>query len=360
MRVLGERREGGEVMLDRRIPDLLAEQVRQRTHDDHGGVDALADHRSERALELVWLANVGDLEDDVELSRRRLELREADLRRDLSEHPHPREPGDHLLQQGQILGPELGTRVGRQTNDVATGVSQARHEPRADRIIREDHDDRYRRGRTSDRRDMDVRAGDDHVHMQPYQLGRQVRQPLHLAVRIPALEDDVASLDVAETAQLGDERVEQRRHRHGGGTQKKADPVKLRRRLRLGERSRDDEAARERANEPPPIHADPLAQELDARGGQLRPQSWRLARRAPSAMAANFSQATLEWVSLNRTPEAANPQSAPAMTFSRPTILANRTIRSAISSGCSTRLVVWLMTPGTRIMPSGGRTSSKT
>jgi hypothetical protein len=53
-----------------------------------------------------------------------------------------------------------------------------------------------------------------------------------------------------------------------------------------------------------------------------RPQSCRVASRAPSAMAANFNHATLGWVSLNRMPEAAKPQSAPAMTFSRPTIRA--------------------------------------
>src|SRR5207245_3541617 len=94
--------------------------------------------------------------------------------------------------------------------------------------------------------------------------------------------------------------------------------------------------------------------------GQARPQSCRVASRAPSAIAANFSHATLAWVSLNRAAEAANPQSAPAITFSRPTILANRTIRSAISAGCSIRLVVWLMTPGMRILPSAGRNSSKT
>src|SRR3989442_14236058 len=57
-----------------------------------------------------------------------------------------------------------------------------------------------------------------------------------------------------------------------------------------------------------------------------RPQSWRVASRAPSASAANFSQATLGWVSLNRMPEAAKPQSAPAMTLSRPTIRAKRTM----------------------------------
>ena len=41
-----------------------------------------------------------------------------------------------------------------------------------------------------------------------------------------------------------------------------------------------------------------------------------------------------------RSAEAANPQSAPAMTFSLPTSFAKRTIRSATSSGCSTRFVV--------------------
>src|SRR5215472_4258596 len=70
-----------------------------------------------------------------------------------------------------------------------------------------------------------------------------------------------------------------------------------------------------------------------------------MALRAPSAIAADFSQAMLWSVSLKRTAEAAKPRSAPAMTFSRPTILAKRS-RSAITSGCSTRLVVWLMTRG--------------
>ena len=39
-----------------------------------------------------------------------------------------------------------------------------------------------------------------------------------------------------------------------------------------------------------------------------------VANRAPSANAANLSQATLGWISLNLRAEAANPQSAPAMT----------------------------------------------
>ena len=43
----------------------------------------------------------------------------------------------------------------------------------------------------------------------------------------------------------------------------------------------------------------------------------------------------------------------PAMTFSRPTKLVKRRMRSATSSGCSTTLVAWLTTPGMRILPCG-------
>src|SRR5262249_11466266 len=49
----------------------------------------------------------------------------------------------------------------------------------------------------------------------------------------------------------------------------------------------------------------------------------------------------------------ANPQSLPAMTFSRPTSLAYCTMRCATSSGGSTRLVVWATTPGMSILPQG-------
>jgi hypothetical protein len=50
----------------------------------------------------------------------------------------------------------------------------------------------------------------------------------------------------------------------------------------------------------------------------------------------------------------------PAMTFSRPTSLASRTIRSFTNSGCSTTLVAWLMTPGMSTEPFGSLTSFQT
>src|SRR6266545_2211830 len=50
---------------------------------------------------------------------------------------------------------------------------------------------------------------------------------------------------------------------------------------------------------------------------------------------------------------AAKPQSTPALRFSRPTMFAQRTTRSATSSGCSTKCVVSETIPGMRILPSG-------
>ena len=47
----------------------------------------------------------------------------------------------------------------------------------------------------------------------------------------------------------------------------------------------------------------------------------------------------------------AKPQSVPAITFSRPTSLAKRTMRSATRRGCSTVVTWWVMTPGIRIWP---------
>src|SRR4029450_1868769 len=79
-----------------------------------------------------------------------------------------------------------------------------------------------------------------------------------------------------------------------------------------------------------------------------------VASRAPSARAWNLAQTISGW---RRPP---SPQSVHAITFSRRTRLAYRTRRSATSSGCSTRLVAWAMTPGIRILPSGSCTSCHT
>ena len=80
---------------------------------------------------------------------------------------------------------------------------------------------------------------------------------------------------------------------------------------------------------------------------------------APSASEASFIQTILvsTWTRPAKVPK---PQSTPAMTLSRPTARAYCTMRSATSSGCSTKFEVESITPGTMILPSGSLTSCQT
>ena len=87
--------------------------------------------------------------------------------------------------------------------------------------------------------------------------------------------------------------------------------------------------------------------------------SLRVASRAPSTSAPSLAHWIDGCTRLVNGPWA-KPQSVPAMTWSRPTRLASRTMRWATSSGCSTMLVAWLITPGTRMRPSGSLTLSHT
>src|SRR5262249_27680929 len=80
---------------------------------------------------------------------------------------------------------------------------------------------------------------------------------------------------------------------------------------------------------------------------------------APSASDASFIHTILE-STCSRPAKVPNPQSTPAMTFSRPTALAYCTMRSATSSGCSTKFEVESITPGMTILPSGSLTSFHT
>ena len=130
----------------------------------------------------------------------------------MPEHPNPRELRDDLLQNGEVLAPEILARVSAQASDVAAGPRQTRDEPGLHGIRREDHNNRYRFGCLPGGRDVNAGTGDDHIHPQAYQLSGNFRQPVHVAVRVPSLEDHVASFDVPEIAQPFAERAEQRRH----------------------------------------------------------------------------------------------------------------------------------------------------
>src|SRR5262245_2006732 len=80
-----------------------------------------------------------------------------------------------------------------------------------------------------------------------------------------------------------------------------------------------------------------------------------LARTAPSTNALSLAHWIDGWTLALKGP-CEKPQSVPAITFSRPTSLASRTMRCATSSGCSIKLVAWVTTPGTSVAPSGSVT----
>jgi hypothetical protein len=89
----------------------------------------------------------------------------------------------------------------------------------------------------------------------------------------------------------------------------------------------------------------------------VSPRGW-LASCASSANARNLAHMMLGCCRRRKAPWA-NPQSAPAITRSRPNTLAKVMIRSATISGCSASVVVWAITPGARIFPSGSSTPSQ-
>src|SRR5215469_1334785 len=80
------------------------------------------------------------------------------------------------------------------------------------------------------------------------------------------------------------------------------------------------------------------------------PHNVRVAIRAPSTKDFSFAHMIVGWTR-RANGLCAKPQSVPPITFSRPTIFASRTMRSATSSGCSTMLVAWLITPGIKTLP---------
>src|SRR5882724_6176712 len=89
------------------------------------------------------------------------------------------------------------------------------------------------------------------------------------------------------------------------------------------------------------------------------PHSSLLAILAPSDSERSFAHMMLSCTRLANG-LCAKPQSVPPITLSRPTTLASRTSRCATSSGCSTMLVAWLITPGMSFLPGGSFTSFHT
>ena len=106
------------------------------------------------------------------------------------------------------------------------------------------------------------------------------------------------------------------------------------------------------------IEADPLATASASRRDELTLEQLALASSRTLDERLELRPHDLGCTRCTSSP-CAKPQSVPAITFSRPTSRAKRTIRSATRRGCSTVVMWCVMTPGISILPSGASTSPR-
>jgi hypothetical protein len=156
------------------------------------------------------------------------------------QHADVREAGDRAQQRVQQLEPHVGGDVG-QAGDVAARSRERTHEAAADRVTRGPDDDRNARGGFLRRGDRRAAGRKDDVDLQRDQLGRELRQPLVVAVGGAVLDDEVLSSDVAELAHSGEEGGERGVGVERGylASRKNSDAVDLGLPLRAGNRRAD-------------------------------------------------------------------------------------------------------------------------
>jgi len=141
---------------------------------------------------------------------------------------------DRLFQDLQLLAEDLGPGREARPGDVAAGSAQAVDQPGLDRIAREDHDDRdgLRRGLRGQR--GRARGRDDHVHLEPDQIGGEGGQPLDVALGPAVLDLQVLPIDPAELAQAAQEGSQPLLDRFTSRGAEIANTVDLARGLRFG------------------------------------------------------------------------------------------------------------------------------
>jgi hypothetical protein len=92
--------------------------------------------------------------------------------------------------------------VGDEAGDVASGPRQARHDPYSDRVSvagKHEHDRHGRRLLLGGERQGNVDR-DDHIGLEPQQLGNDGVEALELAFGRAAFEDQVLSIGIADAA----------------------------------------------------------------------------------------------------------------------------------------------------------------
>jgi len=123
------------------------------------------------------------------------------------ENAHARQARAHLAENLQSLSTELRGDHG-QPRDISAGAGQARDEPLPHGIATAQHDDGDRLRRLLGGESRDPALGDDDIHFETDQLGRQIRKPFSSSVCVPDLEGYVPSFDVTQLAQALSEHVE--------------------------------------------------------------------------------------------------------------------------------------------------------
>src|SRR5262249_1347531 len=85
--------------------------------------------------------------------------------------------------------------------DISAGACEARYEPGPDRIAADCHHDRDRLSLSFDRRDHHICGRHDQIHLEAYQLSRQLRQSFSSGLAVANLQDDGFPFDIAKLSQ---------------------------------------------------------------------------------------------------------------------------------------------------------------
>src|SRR5215467_1087163 len=91
----------------------------------------------------------------------------------ISKKRHPCQPKDSPLEQLQLLPPELRRDIA-ETGDIAAGARETRDEPGRERIGADGHHNGNRLSLLFGRRYGQISGHHDHVHLEAYQLSREV------------------------------------------------------------------------------------------------------------------------------------------------------------------------------------------
>lgn len=119
----------------------------------------------------------------------------------IPQHGHARDLRRRLLEELQPLHARF-FEYERVARDVAAWVREVGHEAAAHGIGTGREDDRDRGGGLHGGPGRQRRVGNDEIHIEPNQLGRQTGQTVITPPSISPLDDEVLSFDITESMQI--------------------------------------------------------------------------------------------------------------------------------------------------------------